>query len=74
MADTIVPCSFCGQLNRVPTLAPGKAALCGRCKNRLDDDEDLDLDDEDDDEDEDDEDARCRSCGQHPCAAWCEGQ
>ena len=31
----VVRCASCGQANRVPPLAAGKAAVCGRCKAPL---------------------------------------
>ena len=36
MADPIVRCRACGQANRVPHLATGKSAVCGRCRSSLD--------------------------------------
>jgi len=35
MSSDIVRCSSCGQANRVPDLAFGKKAVCGRCKAPL---------------------------------------
>jgi uncharacterized paraquat-inducible protein A len=46
MTDTtIVTCADCGQRNRVlRVVPPGKAAICGRCKEPLGDLDDDDLD------------------------------
>ncbi|MCU1228447.1 MAG: thioredoxin [Acidobacteria bacterium] len=33
--DNVVKCPTCGQSNRVPSLASGKAAVCGKCKSPL---------------------------------------
>lgn len=35
MSDDVVRCASCGQANRVPGLAAGKRAVCGRCKAPL---------------------------------------
>jgi thioredoxin len=35
MDGQILRCPSCGQNNRVPSLASGKAAVCGRCKTPL---------------------------------------
>ena len=35
MAETVIRCASCGQMNRVPQLAGGKRAVCGRCKAPL---------------------------------------
>ncbi|MBV9493418.1 MAG: thioredoxin [Acidobacteria bacterium] len=35
MSDTIIRCPSCGQANRVPDLADGKKAVCGKCKAEL---------------------------------------
>jgi thioredoxin 2 len=35
MSSDVVRCASCGQANRVPSLAAGKRAVCGRCKAPL---------------------------------------
>ena len=35
MAETVIRCASCGQMNRVPQLAGGTRAVCGRCKAPL---------------------------------------
>lgn len=35
MESTEIRCAACGQLNRLPPLAEGKKAVCGRCKAPL---------------------------------------
>ena len=35
MAGEIVRCPHCGQANRVPELAGGRSAVCGKCKSLL---------------------------------------
>src|SRR5512146_1889088 len=32
----VIRCTACGQVNKVPDLAAGKKAVCGRCKRELD--------------------------------------
>ncbi|HWW61888.1 MAG TPA: thioredoxin [Thermoanaerobaculia bacterium] len=33
--DDVIRCPTCGQANHVPALAPGKTAVCGKCKSPL---------------------------------------
>ncbi|HUF18251.1 MAG TPA: thioredoxin [Thermoanaerobaculia bacterium] len=35
MAGDIIRCPACGQANRVPALAPGSKAVCGKCRGEL---------------------------------------
>ena len=35
MSAPVIRCSSCGQPNRVPSLADGKKAICGKCKAEL---------------------------------------
>ncbi|HXI12205.1 MAG TPA: thioredoxin [Thermoanaerobaculia bacterium] len=35
MGDPVVRCASCGQANRLPPLATGKKAVCGKCKEPL---------------------------------------
>jgi len=35
MDNSVIRCASCGQPNRLPLLAPGKKAICGKCKSPL---------------------------------------
>ncbi len=36
MADRLLTCPSCGATNRIPSLPPGRAIVCGKCKTPLD--------------------------------------
>jgi thioredoxin 2 len=36
MSEQLVKCPSCGATNRLPPPQPGRAAVCGKCKTRLD--------------------------------------
>ena len=36
MSDQLVKCPSCGTTNRVPLVAPGRKAICGKCKAPID--------------------------------------